>query len=72
MNPHDGTPRPRLGEILVQRGKLDAAALERALRLQQESGEKRTAIDGWVDDDVLVIGVREPAAHHISSPISSR
>lgn len=30
--------RKRLGEILLERGKLDAAALERALRLQQESG----------------------------------
>ena len=29
-----------IGEILIARGKLDAAALERALRLQQESGEK--------------------------------
>ncbi|HEX4885756.1 MAG TPA: type II secretion system ATPase GspE [Casimicrobiaceae bacterium] len=44
MNPHDGTPRPRIGEILVQRGKLDAAALDRALRLQQESGEKLGAL----------------------------
>src|SRR6266487_3579308 len=33
-------PRKRLGEILIERGKLDAAGLERALRLQQESGEK--------------------------------
>jgi general secretion pathway protein E len=33
-------PRKRLGELLVERGKLDATALERALRLQQESGEK--------------------------------
>jgi general secretion pathway protein E len=30
----------RIGEILIERGKLDAAGLERALRLQQESGEK--------------------------------
>jgi general secretion pathway protein E len=30
----------RLGELLIERGKLDQAALERALRLQQESGEK--------------------------------
>jgi general secretion pathway protein E len=36
--------RKRLGEILVERGKLDAAALERALRLQQESGEKIGAL----------------------------
>ena len=33
-------PRKRLGEILIERGKLDAAGLERALRLQHESGEK--------------------------------
>jgi general secretion pathway protein E len=30
----------RIGEILIERGKLDAAGLDRALRLQQESGEK--------------------------------
>src|SRR6516164_6112873 len=32
--------RMRLGEILIARGKLDAAGVERALRLQQETGEK--------------------------------
>jgi general secretion pathway protein E len=32
--------RKRLGEILIERGKLDAAGLDRALRIQQESGEK--------------------------------
>ncbi|MGH8849659.1 MAG: type II secretion system ATPase GspE [Casimicrobiaceae bacterium] len=32
--------RKRLGEILIERGKLDAAGLDRALRLQQESGDK--------------------------------
>ena len=32
--------RKRLGEILIERGKLDHAALDRALRLQGESGEK--------------------------------
>jgi general secretion pathway protein E len=32
--------RRRLGEILIERGRLDPAALERALRLQAESGEK--------------------------------
>src|SRR4051812_16450730 len=37
-------PRKRLGELLVERGKLDALALERALRLQQESGEKIGAL----------------------------
>ncbi len=36
----DAPVRKRLGEILIDRGKLDAAGLERALRLQQESGEK--------------------------------
>jgi len=32
--------RKRLGEILIARGKLDAAGVERALRLQKEGGEK--------------------------------
>jgi general secretion pathway protein E len=36
----DAPARKRLGEILIERGKLDQAALDRALRLQQESGEK--------------------------------
>ena len=36
--------RKRLGEILIERGKLDQAALERALRLQQESGERLGAL----------------------------
>ena len=36
--------RKRLGEILVERGKLDQANLERALRLQGESGEKIGAL----------------------------
>jgi len=38
----DTPARKHLGEILIERGKLDAATLERALRLQQESesGEK--------------------------------
>jgi general secretion pathway protein E len=34
------TPVKRLGELLIERGKLDAGSLERALRLQQESGER--------------------------------
>lgn len=37
---NDASPRKRLGEILIERGKLDAAGLERALRLQQEGGER--------------------------------
>ncbi|HEY2816022.1 MAG TPA: type II secretion system ATPase GspE [Casimicrobiaceae bacterium] len=36
----DAPVRKPLGELLIERGKLDAQALERALRLQQESGEK--------------------------------
>ena len=32
--------RKRLGEILIERGKLDAAGLDRALRIQDDSGEK--------------------------------
>ena len=40
----NATPRKRLGEILIERGKLDAAGLERALRLQQESGDRLGAL----------------------------
>jgi len=40
----DTPVRQRLGEILIERGKLDAPSLERALRLQQESGEKLGAL----------------------------
>jgi general secretion pathway protein E len=36
----DAPASKSIGEILIERGKLDAAALERALRLQQDSGEK--------------------------------
>jgi general secretion pathway protein E len=36
--------RKRLGEILIERGKLDSAGLDRALRLQQESGDKLGAL----------------------------
>jgi general secretion pathway protein E len=36
--------RKRLGEILIERGKLDQANLDRALRLQGESGEKLGAL----------------------------
>jgi general secretion pathway protein E len=32
--------RKRLGEILIERGKLDGAGLDRALRIQEDSGEK--------------------------------
>jgi len=37
-------PRRRLGEILIERGKLDAEGLERALRLQQDGGERLGAL----------------------------
>jgi general secretion pathway protein E len=40
----DTPVRKRLGEILVERGKLDATGLERALRVQQESGDKLGAL----------------------------
>jgi general secretion pathway protein E len=36
----DAPARKRLGEILIERGKLDQANLERALRLQADSGER--------------------------------
>ena len=38
------TPVKRLGELLIERGKLDAGSLERALRLQQDSGERLGAL----------------------------
>ena len=40
----DTTVHKRLGEILIERGKLDQATLERALRLQQESDERLGAL----------------------------
>ena len=40
----DAPVHKRIGEILIERGKLDAAGLERALRLQQESGDKLGAL----------------------------
>jgi general secretion pathway protein E len=36
----DAPERKRLGEMLIERGKLDAAGLDRALRIQEDSGEK--------------------------------
>ena len=36
----DAPVRKRIGEILIERGKLDPANLDRALRLQAESGER--------------------------------
>jgi general secretion pathway protein E len=40
----DAPARKRLGELLIERGKLDQANLERALRLQADSGEKLGAL----------------------------
>ncbi len=40
----DAPVRKRIGEILVERGKLDQANLDRALRLQGESGERLGAL----------------------------
>ncbi len=40
----DAQARKRIGELLMERGKLDAPTLERALRLQQESGERLGAL----------------------------
>ena len=40
----DAPARKRIGEILIERGKLDAAGLDRALRLQQETHEKIGAL----------------------------
>jgi len=38
------SPRPRLGELLVARGKLDAANLERALRLQEGEAREKLGV----------------------------
>src|SRR5215470_10246430 len=43
-SPLDAPARKRIGEILIERGKLDAPGLERALRLQQETHEKLGAL----------------------------
>jgi general secretion pathway protein E len=40
----DAPVRKRIGEILIERGKLDQANLDRALRLQGESGERLGAL----------------------------
>jgi len=36
----DAPARKRIGEILIERGRLDAVGLDRGLRMQQETGEK--------------------------------
>jgi general secretion pathway protein E len=42
--PGEPPARKRIGEILIERGRLDAAGLDRALRVQQETGEKLGAL----------------------------
>ena len=42
--PLDAPARKRLGEILIERGKLDQPNLDRALRLQTEGGERIGAL----------------------------
>jgi general secretion pathway protein E len=60
--------RKRIGEILLERGKLDAAGLERALRLQQETHEKLGAL-------LVTLGlvaqrdVAEALAHQLGMPL---
>ena len=43
-DPSMSIPAKRLGELLIERGKLDPGSLERALRLQQDSGERLGAL----------------------------
>jgi len=40
LAPEPPPARKRIGEILIERGRLDAGGLDRALRMQQETGEK--------------------------------
>jgi general secretion pathway protein E len=40
----DAPVEKALGQLLIERGKIDAAALDRALRLQHETGEKLGAL----------------------------
>jgi len=60
--------RKRIGEILIERGKLDAAGLDRALRLQQETHEKLGVL-------LVTLGlvaqrdVAEALAHQLGMPL---
>ncbi|HEV8256879.1 MAG TPA: type II secretion system ATPase GspE [Casimicrobiaceae bacterium] len=60
--------RKRIGEILIERGKLDAAGLDRALRLQQETHEKLGVL-------LVTLGlvaqrdVAEALAHQLGLPL---
>ena len=64
----DAPAHKRIGEILIERGKLDQVNLERALRLQQDGGEKLGAL-------LVTLGlcsqrdVAEAFAHQLSLPL---
>jgi general secretion pathway protein E len=60
--------RKKIGEILIERGKLDAAGLDRALRLQQETHEK---LGGLLVTLGLVAqrDVAEALAHQLGMPL---
>ena len=66
--PLDAPAHKRIGEILIERGKLDQVNLERALRLQQDGGEKLGAL-------LVTLGlcsqrdVAEAFAHQLSLPL---
>ncbi len=60
----------RLGEILIERGKIEAEDLERALELQQERGDKlgKILVDmGLIAQRDVLVALSEqlgPAAGH--------
>ncbi|MEO8536292.1 MAG: type II secretion system ATPase GspE [Betaproteobacteria bacterium] len=64
----DTPVRKRIGEILIERGKLDAANLDRALRLQNDSGERLGSL-------LVTLGlcaqrdVAEALAHQLALPM---
>ena len=64
----DAPVRKRIGEILIERGKLDQVNLERALRLQAESGERLGSL-------LVTLGlcaqrdVAEALAHQLALPL---
>ena len=59
----------RLGEILIERGKLDAAALDRALRLQAESGGEKLGALLVTLGLVAQRDVAEALAHQLALPL---
>jgi type IV pilus assembly protein PilB len=55
--PSGGEPKKRLGEILVERGLVDADCVARALALQEERGRRMAQImvdEGWLAEDALL------------------